>query len=279
MSETVDQALAYLTKGAVDLVDAALLRKKLERAEKTGEPLVVKAGFDPSAPDLHLGHTVVIRKMKHFQDLGHSVVFVIAGQDRDDGLQEDGTVIHLLVHQVDGAAGESHSVVESGLLHVKPREGREERGVDVEDPVPESVDQHGGKQPHVAGQTDQIHLRFQKLREDRAVVLLPAGIVHVGENRRGDTPPGRNGQPGGAGEIGDDQYAVGWEPVPVHRVQEGDHVGASPRDENRDVLQRHLPGEAPKPVGEYTTPSARNHSGLAPSTGRTTPEGGRRSRA
>jgi tyrosyl-tRNA synthetase len=77
MNMDVDQALAYLTKGAVDLVDAALLRKKLERAERTGQPLVVKAGFDPSAPDLHLGHTVVIRKMKHFQDLGHTVVFVI----------------------------------------------------------------------------------------------------------------------------------------------------------------------------------------------------------
>jgi len=77
MSVTVDQALAYLAKGAVDFVDPALLRRKLERAEKTGQPLVVKAGFDPSAPDLHLGHTVVIRKMKHFQDLGHTVVFVI----------------------------------------------------------------------------------------------------------------------------------------------------------------------------------------------------------
>jgi len=53
------------------------LRKKLERAQATGQPLVVKVGFDPTAPDLHLGHTVLIRKMKHFQDLGHTVVFVI----------------------------------------------------------------------------------------------------------------------------------------------------------------------------------------------------------
>jgi len=77
MKLSVDEALAYLGKGAVDLVDEALLRKKLERSEKSGQPLVVKAGFDPSAPDLHLGHTVVLRKMKHFQDLGHTVVFVI----------------------------------------------------------------------------------------------------------------------------------------------------------------------------------------------------------
>jgi len=70
-------ALAYLAKGAVNLVDERLLAKKLARSAATGKPLIVKAGFDPSAPDLHLGHTVVIRKMKHFQDLGHQVVFVI----------------------------------------------------------------------------------------------------------------------------------------------------------------------------------------------------------
>ena len=77
MTRDIEEALAYLSKGAVNLVDEALLRKKLLRAEKTGQPLVVKAGFDPSAPDLHLGHTVVLRKMKHFQDLGHTVVFLI----------------------------------------------------------------------------------------------------------------------------------------------------------------------------------------------------------
>lgn len=77
MTRDIDEVLAYLSKGAVNLVDEALLRKKLLRAEKTGQPLVVKAGFDPSAPDLHLGHTVVLRKMKHFQDLGHTVVFVL----------------------------------------------------------------------------------------------------------------------------------------------------------------------------------------------------------
>jgi len=74
---TVDEQLAYLTKGCVDVVRAADLRAKLERSAKDGAPLVVKVGFDPTAPDLHLGHTVLIRKMKHFQDLGHRVVFVI----------------------------------------------------------------------------------------------------------------------------------------------------------------------------------------------------------
>ena len=74
---TVDEQLAYLTKGCVDVVRAAELRLKLERSAATGRPLVVKVGFDPTAPDLHLGHTVLIRKMKHFQDLGHTVVYVV----------------------------------------------------------------------------------------------------------------------------------------------------------------------------------------------------------
>jgi len=74
---TLDEQLAYVTKGCVDVVRREDLRSKLERAATTGTPLTVKVGFDPTAPDLHLGHTVLIRKMKHFQDLGHRVVFLI----------------------------------------------------------------------------------------------------------------------------------------------------------------------------------------------------------
>lgn len=72
-----DEQLAYLTKGCVDVVRAGDLKAKLERAAATRVPLTVKVGFDPTAPDLHLGHTVLLRKMKHFQDLGHRVVFLI----------------------------------------------------------------------------------------------------------------------------------------------------------------------------------------------------------
>jgi tyrosyl-tRNA synthetase len=75
----VDEQIELLKRGAVDLVDEAQLRAKLERSAKTGTPLTVKTGFDPSSPDLHLGHTVLLRKMKHFQDLGHRVVFLIGG--------------------------------------------------------------------------------------------------------------------------------------------------------------------------------------------------------
>ena len=75
--EPVDRQLAQLRRGAVDLVDEQQLRSKLERSLAAGKPLVVKTGFDPTAPDLHLGHTVLLRKMRHFQLLGHDVVFLI----------------------------------------------------------------------------------------------------------------------------------------------------------------------------------------------------------
>jgi tyrosyl-tRNA synthetase len=70
---TIDDQVVRLTQGCVDVVRLDDLRDRL----KAGRPLIVKVGFDPTAPDLHLGHTVLIRKMKHFQDLGHTVVFVV----------------------------------------------------------------------------------------------------------------------------------------------------------------------------------------------------------
>ena len=71
------EQIEILRKGAVQIIQVEDLLKKLERSCANGKPLTIKVGFDPSAPDLHLGHTVVLRKMKHFQDLGHRVVFVI----------------------------------------------------------------------------------------------------------------------------------------------------------------------------------------------------------
>src|SRR5258708_6378941 len=73
----VDEQLAYIKKGAAEIVKESELRAKLERSIASGKPLRVKAGFDPTAPDLHLGHTVLLRKLKHFQDLGHTVIFLI----------------------------------------------------------------------------------------------------------------------------------------------------------------------------------------------------------
>lgn len=73
----VSEQLDYLKKGFAEIIREEDLKNRLTEAAKTGRPLRVKAGFDPTAPDLHLGHTVLIRKMKHFQDLGHNVIFLI----------------------------------------------------------------------------------------------------------------------------------------------------------------------------------------------------------
>ncbi|MGA2302313.1 MAG: tyrosine--tRNA ligase [Candidatus Acidiferrum sp.] len=73
----VEEQLAYLKKGVAEIVPEAELRAKLEKSLKTGKPLRVKLGVDPTAPDIHLGHTVVIRKLKHFQEMGHTAVFLI----------------------------------------------------------------------------------------------------------------------------------------------------------------------------------------------------------
>jgi len=74
---TIEEQLAYLSKGFAEIIRLEDLRERLIAAHKAGRPLRVKAGFDPTAPDLHLGHTVLLRKMKHFQDLGHTVIFLI----------------------------------------------------------------------------------------------------------------------------------------------------------------------------------------------------------
>jgi tyrosyl-tRNA synthetase len=73
----VDEQLTYLKKGSAEIIREADLRAKLEKSRAAGKPLRVKLGMDPTAPDLHLGHTVVLRKLKHFQDLGHIAIFLI----------------------------------------------------------------------------------------------------------------------------------------------------------------------------------------------------------
>src|ERR1700723_3152950 len=73
----VDEQMDLLEKGAAEIIRVPDLRERLEESRKTGRPLRVKAGFDPTAPDLHLGHTVLMRKLKHFQDLGHQVIFLV----------------------------------------------------------------------------------------------------------------------------------------------------------------------------------------------------------
>jgi tyrosyl-tRNA synthetase len=76
-ARSVDEQMTVIRQGVVEIIPEEDLRKKLERSIREGEPLVIKQGFDPTAPDIHLGHTVGLRKLRQFQDLGHTVVFLI----------------------------------------------------------------------------------------------------------------------------------------------------------------------------------------------------------
>ncbi|MCK4463462.1 MAG: tyrosine--tRNA ligase, partial [Candidatus Omnitrophica bacterium] len=73
----LEEQLDIIKRGTVEIIQLGELKRKLEASIKIKKPLIIKAGFDPSAPDIHLGHTVLLRKMKHFQDLGHKVFFLI----------------------------------------------------------------------------------------------------------------------------------------------------------------------------------------------------------
>lgn len=77
MEKNLDKQLDLIKRGTVDIIQLDALRKKLERSIKDNKPLIIKAGFDPTAPDIHLGHTVLLRKLRHFQQLGHKVIFLI----------------------------------------------------------------------------------------------------------------------------------------------------------------------------------------------------------
>ena len=89
----VDEQMDLLQKGAAEIIRVSDLRERLEESRKSGRPLRVKAGFDPTAPDLHLGHTVLMRKLRHFQQLGHTVIFLVGDFDvayrRPDGAECD----------------------------------------------------------------------------------------------------------------------------------------------------------------------------------------------
>ncbi|MGA2717874.1 MAG: tyrosine--tRNA ligase, partial [Candidatus Acidiferrales bacterium] len=73
----VQEQFPYIYKGVAEIIREDELKAKLEKSAATGKPLRVKLGVDPTAPDIHLGHTVVLRKLKHFQDLGHTAIFLI----------------------------------------------------------------------------------------------------------------------------------------------------------------------------------------------------------
>ncbi|MEK7307045.1 MAG: tyrosine--tRNA ligase, partial [Nitrospirota bacterium] len=73
----IDREIDLIKRGATEIIQVSELREKIKRSIETNTSLKIKAGFDPTAPDLHLGHTVLLQKLKHFQDLGHEVIFLI----------------------------------------------------------------------------------------------------------------------------------------------------------------------------------------------------------
>ena len=79
---SVDEQLDLIRKGAAEIIPLEALRERVAQSLATGRPMRIKAGFDPTAPDLHLGHTVLLRKLRHFQQLGHTVIFLIGDARR-----------------------------------------------------------------------------------------------------------------------------------------------------------------------------------------------------
>ncbi len=77
MNEEIEKAISLISRGVDEIISVDQLKEKLIKSAQTNKPLTIKVGFDPTAPDIHLGHSVIMRKMKHFQDLGHRVVFLI----------------------------------------------------------------------------------------------------------------------------------------------------------------------------------------------------------
>jgi len=77
MNYTIEEQVSLIERGTVDVISRDDLLRKLKKSRESGIPLKIKTGFDPTAPDLHLGHTVLIQKMKHFQDMGHDIYFLI----------------------------------------------------------------------------------------------------------------------------------------------------------------------------------------------------------
>ena len=110
---SVDEQLKYLKKGAAEIIREADLRAKLEKSRSTGKPLRVKLGMDPTAPDLHLGHTVVLRKLKHFQDLGHTAIFMIGDFT---GMIGDPTAVPALIEALQDGQVKVRAIMALGMI-------------------------------------------------------------------------------------------------------------------------------------------------------------------
>src|SRR5438445_667450 len=120
---SVDEQLAYIKKGAAEIIRESELRAKLVKSRASGKPLRVKLGMDPTAPDLHLGHTVVLRKLKHFQDLGHTIILLIGRElQRAYGQESQIVLTTPILEGLDGVNKMSKSLGNAIGIHEPPLE-------------------------------------------------------------------------------------------------------------------------------------------------------------
>ena len=119
----VDEQLDYLRKGAAEIIRESDLRERIEKSLATGKPMRVKAGFDPTAPDLHLGHTVLMRKLKHFQDMGHTVIFLI-GDFTGTHRRSLGPLCHAPAAHPRADRRQRRNLQGAGLQDPRPRQDR-----------------------------------------------------------------------------------------------------------------------------------------------------------
>ena len=119
----MEEQLDLITKGAAEIIPIDDLKKRIEQSIATGKPMRIKAGFDPTAPDLHLGHTVLMRKLRHFQQLGHTVIFLIGDSTAliGDPTGKSQTRKPLTREQI---AENADHLPGAGLPHPRPRQDR-----------------------------------------------------------------------------------------------------------------------------------------------------------
>jgi tyrosyl-tRNA synthetase len=205
---TTDEQLSYLTKGCADVVRREELRAKLERSQKTGKPLVVKVGFDPTAPDLHLGHTVLIRKMKHFQDLGHTVIFLIGdftgmigdptGRSKTRpplSREEIETNAETYKAQVFKVLDREKTVVDFNSRWLRPMTGEDWIKLAARYNVAQMLERRDFKQRYESGQPIALHEFFYALSQAYDSVALQADVEMGGTDQLFNLNVGRDLMP------------------------------------------------------------------------------------
>ena len=163
-------------------------------------------------------------------------VGVVRGQDGDGSLEDDDAVVQLLIDKMDGAAGDLDAVVEGLLLRVEAGEGREQRGVDVEDAVGEGADEVRREQAHVAGEADELDVMLAESGDDVGIVLGALAAAGV-EGEGGEAALAGGGEAGSVGHVRDDDSNAGvGDGARADRVGDGEEVGAAAGEEDTELV-------------------------------------------